>query len=176
MLVHRERIRLPVFLPIERLMKQPLFAIALVSTALPLFAQSSAFAVHNNAELAQVESSLKSEAEKSPTGEAGQILDDQSSHWLIMVYRAHTGEAELHNEWADEILVRSGTLTVVYGGTMSPQHPFGKRPGEFHSSTMEGGTTQVLHAGELMHIPARVPHWVKVAPGESSCYLVVKER
>jgi hypothetical protein len=153
MLVHRERIRLPVFLPIERLMKQPLFAIALVSTALPLFAQSSAFAVHNNAELAQVEASLKSEAEKSPTG-----------------------EAELHNEWADEILVRSGTLTVVYGGTMSPQHPFGKRPGEFHSSTMEGGTTQVLHAGELMHIPAGVPHWVKVAPGESSCYLVVKER
>jgi len=110
------------------------------------------------------------------TGEAGQILDDQGSHSLIMVCRAHTGEAELHKEWADGIFVRTGTLTVVYGGTMAAQHPFGKRPGEFHSASMEGGKTQILHQGDVMHIAAGIPHWVKVTAGESSCYLVVKER
>lgn len=156
-------------------MRIPLLA-AVIATSSALTAQSVPFAVHTTAELDQIQARLKSEAEKSPTGESGQVLDDQGSHWLIMVYRARTGEAELHNEWADEIFVRNGTLTVVYGGTMSPQHPFGKRPGEFHSATMEGGQTQVLQTGEWMHIPAGVPHWIKLTPGQTSTYLVVKEK
>jgi mannose-6-phosphate isomerase-like protein (cupin superfamily) len=130
---------------------------------------------HSAAELTQLEARLKAQAEKAPNGDATQTIEDQGTNWIVLVYRAHTGEAELHKDWSDEILVRSGTMTVVYGGTMSPQHPFGSRLGEFQSDSITGGTTQVLHAGDLLHIPAGVPHWVKIAPGESASYLVFKE-
>jgi uncharacterized RmlC-like cupin family protein len=157
-------------------MLRSIFLSLTLLTAQPLLAQTAATTVHTSAELGQVEAKLQTAAEQSPTGEAGQVLEDQGTSWLILVARARTGEAELHNEWADEIFVRAGTLTVVYGGTMSEKHPFGNRPGEFHSATMQGGTTQTLHTGEWMHIPAGVPHWVKLTPGESSTSLVVKEK
>jgi mannose-6-phosphate isomerase-like protein (cupin superfamily) len=136
----------------------------------------SPFTAHTAAQLNQIEARLKLQAAASPTGDATQTLEDQGSNWIVLVVRAHTGEAEFHRDWSDEILVRSGTMTVFYGGTMSVQHAFGPRVGEFHSATMEGGTAQVLHAGDLMHIPASVPHWVKIAPGESASYLVFKEQ
>jgi quercetin dioxygenase-like cupin family protein len=41
-------------------------------------------------------------------------------------------------------------------------------------ASMEGGKTQILHAGDLMHVPADIPHWIKVVAGESYRYLVVK--
>ena len=116
------------------------------------------------------------EAPKSPTGDASAVLDDQGSHFLLLACRVRTGEAELHAEWADEIFVRTGSFTVFYGGTMSPGHPYGTRPGEIHSASMQGGQSQLLHPGDWMHVPAGVPHWAKLEPGQSTCYLVDKEK
>jgi uncharacterized RmlC-like cupin family protein len=158
-------------------MRKPLLLLSCLTVTPLLCAQAtpSPFTSHTAAELNQDEARLKLRAAASPTGDATQTLEDQGSNWIILVVRARTGEAEFHRDWSDEILVRSGTMTVYYGGAMSEEHAFGPRVGEFHSATMEGGTAQVLHAGDLMHIPASVPHWVKIAPGDTASYLVFKE-
>ena len=133
------------------------------------------FLAHTSADLTQLEAQLKLRAAADPSGEADRILEDQGSNWIVLVARAHTGEAELSRDWSQEFLVRSGTLTLTYGGAMTDEHAFGPRVGDFHSATMTGGTSQVLHAGDLMHIPAATSVWVKIAPGDSATYLVFKE-
>jgi len=147
-------------------MRTPLFLLSclMVTPLLCAQARPSPFTSHTAAELTQDEARLKLQAVASPTGDATQTLEDQGSNWMVLVVRVRTGE------------VRSGTMTVYYGGAMSEEHAFGPRIGEFHSASMEGGTAQVLHAGDLMHIPASVPHWVKIAPGDTVTYLVFKEQ
>jgi uncharacterized RmlC-like cupin family protein len=136
---------------------------------------ASPFTSHTAAELTEDEARLKLRAAASPTGDASQTLEDQGSNWILLVVCAHTGEAEFHRDWSNEIFVRSGTMTVYYGGAMSDEHAFGPRVGEFRSASMEGGTAQVLHAGDIMHIPASVPYWVKLAPGDTASYLAFME-
>ena len=43
-------------------------------------------------------------------------------------------------------------------------------------SGIEGGKEFVLHAGDIVHIPANIPHWIKLAPGTTTTYLVFKEK
>ncbi|HEX4650615.1 MAG TPA: hypothetical protein VH250_03835 [Granulicella sp.] len=160
-------------------MRKLLFLLSCLTVPPLLCAQArpapSPFTSHTAAELTQDEARLKLQAAASPTGDASQTLEDQGSNWILLFVRAHTGEAEFHRDWSDEIFVRSGTMTVYYGGKMSDEHAFGPRVGEFRSATMEGGTAQVLRAGDLMHIPASVPYWVKLAPGDTASYLVFME-
>ena len=159
-------------------MRKLLFLLSCLTVTPMLCAQTppSPFTSHTAAAVDQIEARLKLQAAASPTGDATQTLEDQVSNWIVLVARARTGEAEFHRDWSEEILVRSGTMTVYYGGAMSEEHAFGPRVGEFHSASMEGGTAQVLHAGDLMHIPASVPHWVKIAPGDTASYLVFMEQ
>jgi hypothetical protein len=159
-------------------MRKFLFLLSCLTVTPLLCAQAppSPFTSHMAAQLDQIEARLKLRAAASPTGDATQTLEDQGSNWIVLVARARTGEAEFHRDWSEEILVRSGTMTVYYGGAMSEEHAFGPRVGEFHSATMEGGTAQILHAGDLMHIPASVPLWVKIAPGDTATYLDFMEQ
>jgi quercetin dioxygenase-like cupin family protein len=61
---------------------------------------------------------------------------------------------------------------------MQGEHPntSATKPGETLGSGVEGGKEVTLHAGEIAHIPAGVPHWVKVAPGTTTTYFVFKEK
>jgi len=76
------------------------------------------------------------------------------------------------------MVVKEGTITLVTGGALQGEHPNGGpgRPGETLGSGIEGGKEIVLHAGDIVHIPAGVPHWVKIAPGTVTSYLVFKEK
>ena len=161
-------------------MQKPLFLLSCLMATSLLCAQArptpSPFTAHTAAELTQDEARLKLQAAASPTGDAIQTLEDQGSNWIVLVVRLHTGEAEFHRDWSNEIFVRSGTMTVYYGGKMTDERAFGPRIGEFHSASMEGGTAQILHAGDLMHIPSSVPYWVKLAPGDTASYLAFMEQ
>jgi hypothetical protein len=139
-------------------------------------AQTNAFHVHSDQDLLQKESELMQKARVSPTGEAGAKIDDQGSHWLLMMCRSRTGESELHQLWADEIIVRSGELTLIVGGEMTGSHPYNNLPGEFHGSGLSGGVVRVLHPGDVAFIPAGVPHWMKVDQGKTATVLIFKEK
>jgi hypothetical protein len=144
--------------------------------ATPLLAQSDP-TIHTTADLQQLEAKVTEAAKASPTGFAMTKLDDYGNDYTLLVVRIHTGDAERHQSWADQIIITKGTLTLVTGGTMQSEHasPTATHPGETLGSGIQGGKEVTLHAGEIAHIPAGVPHWVKVTPGTTTTYFVFKE-
>jgi hypothetical protein len=146
--------------------------------ATPLVAQTTEPTVHTVADLQQREAKLIETAKANPTGLAIGRLENYGNDYTLLVVRTHTGDAERHQFWADQIYVNHGDLILVYGGTML-QERSNSGPavsGETLGSGIEGGKEIPLHAGDIIHIPAGIPHWVKVALGTTATYLVFKEK
>jgi hypothetical protein len=149
-----------------------ILSLALITA--PLFAQSTEPTVHTTADLHQREAKLLTAAKASPGGVAFDTFDDFGSYKTLLVVRVHTGDAELHQDWADQMIITKGTVTLVTGGAMQGGHT--TAPGETRGPSVQGGKEVVLHTGDIAHIAANVPHWVKIAPGTTTTYLVVKEK
>ena len=152
--------------------------LSLSLAAAPLFAQSTDPVVHTAADLRQQEAKLIETAKASPTGMAIGRLEDYGNDYTLLVVRLHTGEAERHQFFADQIVITKGTITLITGGTMQNEHPNNTagRPGETLGSGIDGGKEVILNAGDIVHIPAGIPHWVKLAPDTTATYLVFKEK
>jgi hypothetical protein len=129
--------------------------------------------IHTVADLQLWEAKATEAAQASPPGLGISRLDDFGNDYTLLVVRLRTGEAERHQFFADEV---KGSTTIVVGGTMQAEHASPGRPGETLGSSVAGGKDKVLHAGEVAHIPAGIPHWVKLAPGTATTYLVFKEK
>lgn len=149
---------------------------SLVLLTLPAVSQAPATTMHTAAEIAQHEAKLVATATVAPTGFAVEAIDDFTTARTLLVVRVHTGPAECHQFWADQMVVNAGTVTLVYGGTMQGIRPNGTAPGETLGDSVSGGTEITLHAGDTAHIPAGVPHWIKLAPGTTTSYIVFKEK
>jgi hypothetical protein len=146
--------------------------------ASPAFAQTTEPTIHTNADLQQREAKLLEAAKASPTGLAIGRLEDYGNDYTLLVVRVRTGEAERHQLFADQMVIKTGTVTLITGGTMQQEHTNNGpgRPGETLGSGIDGGKEVVLNAGDIVHIPAGIPHWVKLAPGATTTYLVFKEK
>ena len=153
-----------------------LSTLTILATAAPLFAQSSAPTLHSASDLSQVEAKLTATAKASPSGVGIDTIDDFGSARTLVVVRVHTGDAELHQNWADQMYITKGTVTLVTGGTMQGGHTLPNQPDETRGPSLEGGKEIILHTGDTVHVPAGIPHWVKVAPGATATYLVFKEK
>jgi len=151
-----------------------LLSLALI--AFPALSQTPSVTRHTGAEIAQHESKLMATAAAAPTGAAVEAIDEFASSRTLLVVRVHTGPAECHQLWADQMVVNKGTVTVVYGGTMQGIRPNGTAEGETFGDSITGGTEITLHPGDIVHIPAGIPHWVKLAPGTTTAYIVFKEK
>jgi hypothetical protein len=132
--------------------------------------------IHTTADMQQREAKLLATAKAAPTGLATDIMDDYGNDRTLLVVRVHSGDAERHQLWADEMVVKKGTITLVTGGTMQGEHPNGSAPGETLGTSIQGGKETLLHAGDIVHIPAGIPHQAKIAPGTTVTYLVFKEK
>jgi len=144
---------------------------------LPLFATASLFAagspgfvVWTPADLKNYEKSLHAKLDQNHN--ANERLPDLEGHTVLVVHREGTGLAETHETAADFVYVISGEATVVVGGTMVDGKTTG--PGEIRGASVTVGETKKTGAGDVLHIPPRVPHWFKVDPGKQITYLVVK--
>jgi hypothetical protein len=152
--------------------------LSLALAAAPLFAQSTDPVVHTASDLQQREAKLIETAKASPTGLAVGRLEDYGNDYTLLIVRVHTGDAERHQFFADQIVITKGTITLITGGTMQNEHPNegAGRPGETLGSGIDGGKEVILNAGDIVHIPAGIPHWVKLAPDTTATYLVFKEK
>jgi mannose-6-phosphate isomerase-like protein (cupin superfamily) len=86
-------------------------------------------------------------------------------------HRAEPGQVEVHEKETDILYMVDGEATFVTGGTMVG----GKQtaPGQLRGSDVKGGETRHLKKGDLIVIPAGIPHWFKeVSPLIN--YLTVK--
>jgi mannose-6-phosphate isomerase-like protein (cupin superfamily) len=89
-----------------------------------------------------------------------------------VVKRTAVGRAEVHRKWTDVWHVIAGTATLVTGGTLANASE--SEPGELRANAVSGGQTTRIGAGDLIVIPAGVPHWVKAVQSKELVYLVVK--
>ena len=74
----------------------------------------------------------------------------------MLAYREATGSAEVHEHEADIFVVESGEATIVTGGKLVDGHA--QKPGEIRGTSIDGGERHPLAAGDIIHIPAGVPH------------------
>ncbi|MEO8736780.1 MAG: hypothetical protein ABI380_09595 [Edaphobacter sp.] len=155
-------------------MPRQLILLLLLTT--PLFAQSTNPTVHTTADLHQREVKLLAAAKAAPTGLAFEIMDDFGNDRSMIIVRVHTGAPERHQMWVDQMVILKGTVTLVTGGSMQGEHPNGTSPGETLGTDLQGGKEVVLHVGDIAHVPAGVPHQVKLAPGTTAAYLAFKEK
>ncbi|MGC9159207.1 MAG: cupin domain-containing protein [Terracidiphilus sp.] len=88
--------------------------------------------------------------------------------------RSRDGEAEAHEDFADIFVVLDGRATLVTGGTITGARSAG--PGETRGLTVEAGARQELRAGDMVHVPAGVPHQMLVAGEQTVTCMVLKIR
>src|SRR5678815_3158965 len=92
------------------------------------------------------------------------------NHGLLAIRREGDGEAEIHETQVDVIFVRSGEGTLIIGGTMV--EPRTSAPNEIRAKSIKGGVNKKMSAGDVFHIPAKVPHQMLVP--KSLIFEVVK--
>jgi len=77
--------------------------------------------------------------------------------------RTEGGQAEVHDDETDVIYVVDGSATLVTGGT--PVEGKVTAPGQYRAARIEGGETRQVSRGDVLVIPAGVPHWFKEVRG-----------
>jgi mannose-6-phosphate isomerase-like protein (cupin superfamily) len=90
-----------------------------------------------------------------PTGSKAVTLGDYGPDKLMLSVRTASGGVEVHAHFTDVFVITDTT-------------------GETHGTTIQNGTTQPLAKGDIVHIPAGVPHQILLAPGDTLSYFVVK--
>ena len=101
-----------------------------------------------------------------------ETLADYGDHRFRMLYRDADGNPEQHDAIIDIVYVQSGSGTLVMGGTMVGKK--GTNPGEWVGTRLEGGDTHPLGAGDILHIPAGIPHSFLVLKGQHLTYVLLK--
>ena len=144
---------------------------ALVIFAMEVYGQTMKSDHWSTAELLERAKHLRDLAAKGD-GSASETLEKYPHHYTMLAFRQHSGGGELHQNFADIFFILDGRASVLTGGSLADQKSSG--PGEIRGKSVEGGTRQEVKAGDVVHIPAGMPHQMLLAEGESVTYYVVK--
>jgi mannose-6-phosphate isomerase-like protein (cupin superfamily) len=93
-------------------------------------------------------------------------------HSVLLVRRTKAGRAEMHTALMDVWYVIDGGGTLVTGGVL--QNAKKAELGEVRGSGVSGGIARHIGKGDIIDIPAGVPHWVSRVDGKELVYLTVK--
>ena len=129
------------------------------------------FALWRAAELRQRDEALSKKV--GPDHSARETLADYGDHRFRLLYRDADGVPEQHDTIVDVVMVQSGEGTLLLGGRMiNPRASSGA--GEYLGTGIEGGERHALAAGDIVHIPAKIPHSFLVPAGKHITYVLVK--
>jgi ribosomal protein L16 Arg81 hydroxylase len=92
---------------------------------------------------------------------------------VLVVERTSTGDAEVHMDWNDIIVVQQGHAKFLVGGQIKGNHE--TSPGEWRGGEMTGAKEYALARGDLLLIPVGLPHKAIVTDGAFT-YLAIKTR
>jgi mannose-6-phosphate isomerase-like protein (cupin superfamily) len=137
-----------------------------------LLAASDSVDLVTSADLQQMTKKLAFESKRDGGSFAGETLKRYGNHLTMIAHREKSGSAELHTKDADIFMVVTGDATIVTGGTMVKAHT--TAPGESRGTGIEGGVTRKLSPGDVIHIAPNTPHQLKLEPGHTFTYFVVK--
>jgi mannose-6-phosphate isomerase-like protein (cupin superfamily) len=126
--------------------------------------------VYTQDELMGMEKKLKEKTDAS--GLATQTIKKYSTDYSMLAFRTQSGKAELHEKFADFYVVVEGKATLVSGGTMVNGKSTG--PGEVRGDSIQDGKETKLKKGDIVHIPANIPHQLMLTKGDTFQYFIVK--
>ena len=98
--------------------------------------------------------------------------DPLANEAFLLVHREADGQVEWHETQVDVFFLQSGSATLVAGGTLLNGETVA--PHEKRNGTIQGGTRRKLSAGDVVRIPARVPHQVVLDGAHEFTYFVIK--
>lgn len=150
-------------------MKPILTALLFAAVALPA-GDPPGFSIWKSAELKAFNKSLAPKINDKKV--ATQALPGFGNYSFLVAHREGSGEAEYHETQADIFVVQTGEGTLVYGGKMVDAKT--TEPHEMRGPSIAGGTERRLAAGDVVTIPAKLPHQMKLDPGKEITYFVVK--
>jgi len=146
--------------------------LALALLMVPLAtAEPSRFAMWTSAALKTRDAALSKKVGADHS--ARETLADYGDHRFRLLYRDGDGFPEQHDHIVDVVIVQSGEGTLLLGGKMiNPKA--GGGAGEYVGTGIEGGERHALGPGDVLHIPAKIPHSFLVPQGKHITYVLVK--
>ena len=146
--------------------------LAIASLVAPLLAaEPPGFAIWKSSELRQRDAALSTMV--GPDHSARETLGDYGDHRFRLLYRDADGLPEQHDNIVDVVIVQSGEGALLVGGKMINSRA-GSGVGEYLGSGIEGGERHSLGPGDVVHIPAKIPHSFLVPKGKHITYVLVK--
>jgi mannose-6-phosphate isomerase-like protein (cupin superfamily) len=106
------------------------------------------------------------------SGLATETIKKYSTDYTLLAFRSQSGKAELHEKFADFYFVVDGSATLVSGGQMVNAKT--TAPGEVRGDSIQDGKETKLKKGDIVHIPADIPHQLTLAKGDTFQYFVIK--
>ena len=145
-------------------------ALILVGAGAMLTAQST-FRRWSAAELKTRDEALSHKV--GPDHSARETLADYGDHRFRLLYRDADGVPEQHDGIVDIVFIQSGEGMLQLGGTLVGKRA-GSGPGEYLGTRLDGGERHPLLPGDVVHIPAAIPHSFLVTAGQHITYVLVK--
>ena len=124
------------------------------------------------ATLQRATQALAADAATDPHHFAVKQISDYPNEAFLLVHREADGQVEWHETQGDVFFVQSGFATLIVGGTYLNGETLA--PHEKRNGSIQGGARQKLSAGDVVRIPARVPHQVVLDGAHEFTYLVIK--
>lgn len=104
----------------------------------------------------------------------GPLLDN--AHYRVQAgHRTGPGKVEIHAHDTDIFYVTKGSATIYLGGEAVDAKEVRPGSGEFGADKSIGGKKHELKEGDVIVIPAGVPHWMTEVSNPFD-YLVIKVR
>ncbi|MCI0587775.1 MAG: heme-binding protein [Planctomycetes bacterium] len=94
----------------------------------------------------------------------------------VPAYKIHAsrrdapGVPEVHERETDILYVLDGTATLVTGGTVVEGRTIS--PGEIRGASIQNGDSRRIAKGDVVVVPAGMPHWFKEVGGPLTYYVV----
>ncbi len=124
------------------------------------------------ATLQRATQALAADAATDPHHFAVKQISDYPNEAFLLVHREADGQPEWHETQGDVFFVQSGSATLIVGGTYLNGETVA--PHEKRNGSIQGGSRQKLSAGDVVRIPARVPHQVVLDGAHEFTYFVIK--
>jgi hypothetical protein len=140
--------------------------------AAPVFAAGMpGFELWKASELQQRGAALSGKV--GPDHSARETLADYGDHRFRHIYRDADGFPEQHENIVDIVIAQSGECTLLLGGKMiNPKASAGA--GESTGTGIEGGERHPVAAGDIVQIPAGIPHSFLIPKGKHFTYVLLK--
>jgi mannose-6-phosphate isomerase-like protein (cupin superfamily) len=119
-----------------------------------------------HAQLAQLAPQAKA------SGSSGSTLASYGNLALKLSVRTTSGGAEIHARYDDLMIVQQGSATLITGGTVIGAKT--DSDGETKGAGIQNGKSQTITVGDVIIIPAGVPHQLLIPPGALYSALVAK--